>query len=981
MKLKFYLILFFFAFSLTLVAQQAQQIQHATLTVTAANMIEIPSIASQIASGQFIPAENIAKEYNPKHSDANKAVPGKGLPLGNDPLWQMQNSGTRIQGREPELIFDVVSGSESTPTDPTGAIGPNHYVNAWNSSFRIWDREGNPLTPPASLGSLFPGETLGDPIVMYDRYADRFIITQLSETPNSFLIAVSQGADPVNDGWYTFRFNSGSFADYPKFSVWSDGYYITANKNSGSAGTSEVVFALERDKLLLGDLTAQMVGFPLTNIVTGGFYSPLGFNANGTELPPAGNAPIVYMQDDSWAGVSTDHLKIWTVNVDWDNTGNSTISVPQVIPTTPFDGLFDGGSFSNLPQPSGPDLDALQATIMYMAQYRRFADHNSVVFNFVVDLDGNSDLAGIRWYELRQDTDGDPWAIYQEGTYAQPEGHSAYCGSIGMDVNGNIGMGYTVVSSTLVPSIRYTGRFANDPLSEMTVAEDVIRNGTESDPSDRYGDYAQLTIDPVDDKTFWHDAEYFTGGTRKNVVGVFKLSPDFSLDAGIIDVPAPQNGLLTNAEPITVTIRNFGSDSIYNFPVSYQIDGGDVITEMVEDTLPGVSNLDYTFTTPGDLSIEGNTYSLVTYTSLEADEDLLNDTLTVLVTHLFPNDIGIATIIEPVSGSDLSSVEPVTVIIDNYGGATQIDFNVSYTLNGATPVVEVVPGPLDGSSSMSYTFATTADFTNLGDYTLLVNTFLPGDSDTSNDSLEVIITKTLCQPEINCSQGDGFKLFKVGDIDNPSDCSPNGYGDFTDQETDLTQNSTNELVVTTNYGDQFVKVWIDFNDNFVFENSEVVVNNVEIADGMIDGTFTDTMNLVIPSEANLGQHIMRGKTNWDAIVPSDACDASSFGETEDYMANIVFPVGIDEQLLGDNKLEVSYLPGNHFVISLKTNTITETLIVTVHNVLGQKMIQNRVNYQNGAYTYDFDMSYAKAGVYLVRLGSYKVGKVTRIIVK
>ena len=111
---------------------------------------------------------------------------------------------------------------------------------------------------------------------------------------------------------------------------------------------------------------------------------------------------------------------------------------------------------------------------------------------FVVDLDGNDDLAGIRWYELRQTNDGDPWTIYQEGTYTQPDGHSAFSGNMCMDASGNIALAYTSVSSTLNPALRYTGRFTNDPLGTMTMSEEVILNGTQIDPSTRYGDYSQM---------------------------------------------------------------------------------------------------------------------------------------------------------------------------------------------------------------------------------------------------------------------------------------------------------------------------------------------------------------------------------------------------------------------------------------------------------------------------------------------------------
>lgn len=482
-------------------------------------MIEVASIADQVATGRFIPAQDKIKEFNPKKWGKNTAIPGKGLPVGNDPLYN-PNKAPGQPLRSPLLTFQSAS-SGSTPTDPTGAVGPNHFINAWNSAFRIWDKAGNPLTTEASLGTILPG-TMGDPIVFYDRYADRFLITEFFS--NGFDVAICKGSNPVNDGWYVYRFNTNTFPDYPKFSVWSDGYYITANKDQNSPGTSQVVFALDRNKMITGNTTAQMLGFPLTGVAVSGFYSPLGFNCNGPTLPPPGNAPVVYMQDDGWNGVSTDHLKIWNINVNWTTPASSTISAPQIINTTSFDGVFDGGSFSNLPQPSGSDIDALQATIMYMAQYRQFSSYNSVVFNFVVDLNGSDNLSGIRWYELRQANHSSPWSIFQEGTYSQPNGHSAFCGAMCMDAYGNIALSYTTVSPTLFPALRYTGRLASDPPGSMTFEEQVIFNGTQSDPSSRYGDYAQMTIDPLDDATFWTVGEAFSGG-RKNYVGVFQLIP------------------------------------------------------------------------------------------------------------------------------------------------------------------------------------------------------------------------------------------------------------------------------------------------------------------------------------------------------------------------------------------------------------------------------------------------------------------------
>ncbi len=615
--------------SLNFAQHQAEE-QGPTLITSSHSMIEVASIADQMATGRFIQAQDKIKEFNPKKWGKNTFIPGKGLPVGNDPLYR-PNKGPGQPLRTPLLTFQAAS-SGSTPTDPTGAVGPNHFVNAWNTAFRIWDKAGNPLTSEASLGTLFPG-TMGDPIVFYDRYADRFLITEFFS--NGFDVAICQGPDPVNDGWYVYRFNTNTFPDYPKFSVWSDGYYITANKDQNSASTSQVVFALERNKMLTGNPTIQMLGFPLTGVVTSGFYSPLGFNCNGPDLPPPGNAPIVYMQDDSWSGISNDHLKIWNINVNWTTPNSSTISAPQMINTTPFDGVFDGGSFSNLPQPSGYDIDALQATIMYMAQYRRFTGHNSAVFNFVVDLDGGDDYSGIRWYELRQTADGAPWSIYQEGTYAQPDGHSAFCGAMCMDANGNIALSYTTVSPTLYPSLRYTGRLASDPPGIMTFAEQVIYNGSQINPASRYGDYAQMTIDPLDDATFWAIGEAFSGG-RKNYAGAFQLAPpeltaNFNADVSTVckggstnfnDLSQPAatswNWSFPGASPASSTQQNPSGITYLNsgsYDVTLTVSNGSEVNTLTRNDYINVEDLIAGFSASATSLIVGNQ---VTFTDASA---------------------------------------------------------------------------------------------------------------------------------------------------------------------------------------------------------------------------------------------------------------------------------------------------------------------------------------------------------------------------
>lgn len=941
--------------------------------------LTIPSLAQQMLDGTFIgiDANESPKLGPPKRRGANITVPGKGLPHGNDALVQNQLKSSKRDGKEPMLVFDANT-AIYTPSDPTGAVGPNHFIGAWNVGFRIFDKEGNPLTEPASLSTLFPGNNAGDPIVFYDAEADRFVITEFDHSPNGFNVAVCQGPDPVNDGWYIYTtgFGTGQFPDYTKFSVWSDGYYVTAN-----IGGSNKVFVVEREEMLQGN-DAQFVAFPLPGIATSGFYSPQFFNVTNNDLPPAGGATVVYLQDDAWSGIATDHLKLWTVNVDWTDLANSAISDPVEIPTTPFISVFDGGAFNNVPQPSGPDQDVLQATIMNQAQYRRFPGYNSAIFNFVVDTDGSSaELAGIRWFELRQDADGEPWTIYQEGTYLSPYNDKhAFSGSMAMDGQGNIGMGYTTVSSQEKIAIYYTGRYASDPLGQMTIDETLIAQSTSNNPSTRLADYVQLSLDPANDKTFWHIAEYFKNNQRTDVVGVFQIASNFAQDIGVISIDEPVDGALSDATPITVTIFNYGEDEQVYMPVSYQVNGGNVVSEVTSGIVPTGTSFQYTFFETADMSEEGASYEIVAFTDLVNDEFRDNDTITKSVVHLFANDIGVTAIAAPVSGSGLTPEEEITVTLHNFGTAEQSGFDVSYVLNDMT-VTEQVAGPLTNEEPLDYTFSQTGDMLALGTYQLTAFTSLTGDADLENDTTTAEVINTLCQPESYCFSGSGIFSFQLGTIENVTECSAKGYGDYTNLSTELENNSVNDLTMVSYYGSQYVKVWIDFNDNFVFEADEVVVDNYEMAPGMTSGYYEETMPLTIPNGAPLGEHILRAKTNRDSPVPDEACQGTPLGETEDYTVNIVLHIGIDDTPLNNSELIIKTLGENLYEISMESSSYNETLIINLHNVMGQKLVENRVENVNGKYVYRLDLSYAQPGAYIIRLGSAQYGKVKKILVK
>ncbi len=504
----------------------------------------VSSIASR--SQDIIPFKDVTTEAKDKRSIENFLSTNRVTQTEDDFFvknrHEMEQS---IKMTPASLVFDAFS-SSSQPTDPSLAVGPNHVMVVFNTGFTIYDKSGNQLLgQTAPNPAIFPSGGCCDLTASYDNAANRWVLSFLGSGAQ---IAVSDGSNPLTSNWYVYTI--AAIQDYQKLSVWSDGYYITEN----TGGTNKV-WALERSAMLNGSPNAQIIGFNLPGLVTSGFFSPQALNVTDNNLPAAGGATIIYLQDDAWNGVSTDHIKLWTIDVDWNNPGNSSVSAAQQINTTPFISVFDNGSFSNLRQPGSGrpiNVDALQATIMNQAQFRKFPTHNSAVFNFVVDTDGTSgELAGVRWYEFRQSGDNQPWSLYQEGTYTAPDGRHAWHASLAMDGQGNIGMGYTSMSGPNTPSTVYissyfTGRLSTDPLGVMTMQEELIANGNGKIPGTRYGDYSKIDVDPSDDSTFWFINEYYNSG-RKGVVGVFQI------EAGPPDTEAPTTPTNLVASNISAT--------------------------------------------------------------------------------------------------------------------------------------------------------------------------------------------------------------------------------------------------------------------------------------------------------------------------------------------------------------------------------------------------------------------------------------------
>lgn len=565
---------------------------------------------------------------------------GKG-PVMMDPVAQV-SQGIKQMQQGPILNFEGMNRFNSggaIPPDCSGDVGPNHYVQMVNLAFQVFDKSGNSIYGPVANNVIFDGwddgedwdnTNDGDPIVLYDDQADRWIVSHFSlpnwSAPYYMLVAYSATPDPTGP-YHRYAFQLNNFPDYPKLGIWRDGIYITFNSNTGQAAV------FERDSMLVG-APARMIQYTIPDYPGNGFKSALAADCDG-EFPPAGTPNyLVYYNDNAWGSYPTDHLRIWQFNTNWNAPSSSSIALATTLITQPFDSNFPS-NWNNITQPGSQKLDALAQAMMFRLQYRRFPTHETMLCNYVVDVNG-ADHAGIRWYELRKETAG--WYIYQQGTYA-PDSHNRWNASMSMDKDGNIGMAYSVSSSTVYPSLRFTGQTKGAPLGVMDLAEQlIVAGGGSQSGTNRFGDYATMGVDPTDDMTFWFNSEYIPdGGQWRTRIATFRFDeiiiPD--INAGPSELIAPQSSSFLGIEAITVKLENYGLDTIFSLPVSYQVNQSMPVTEILIDTILPQSSLDYTFSLTYDFSSVG-LYSLTVITSLPGDTIPQDDTLYVDIERFEP---------------------------------------------------------------------------------------------------------------------------------------------------------------------------------------------------------------------------------------------------------------------------------------------------------------------------------------------------------
>jgi hypothetical protein len=448
----------------------------------------------------------------------------------------------------PDLIpgtianFAGMGGLGSSPPDPVGDIGPNHYVQMVNARFQIFSRAGVSLFGPSNINTLFSGfggpcqtANAGDPIVVYDQFADRWILSQFSDATGPFFncVAISTTGDPTGT-YYRYAFQTPAFPDYPKYGIWRNSYLLNTREN----GISRLgVIAFDRAAMLAGNPVVREVRYEVVQGATG----PNGLlpaDVDGFGLPPAGAPGYFLGTSDNDIGAASDALQLYKLNVDWTTpTPTSSLVGPINLPTSSFDSVFPCAPTSRqcIPQPGTTvkvDILSYRQRPTFRLAYRNFGTYESLVT--LQSVEAAPGMAGMRWWEVR-DPAGTPF-IHQEGTYAPgaTDGIHRWMGSIAMDRLGNMGMGYSVSNGNAVgsgevyPGIRYTGRLVSDPLGTMPQGEGVIATGggSQTSSANRWGDYTSMNIDPLDDCTFWYTNQYYittSAASYASRIGSFKF--------------------------------------------------------------------------------------------------------------------------------------------------------------------------------------------------------------------------------------------------------------------------------------------------------------------------------------------------------------------------------------------------------------------------------------------------------------------------
>ncbi len=442
--------------------------------------------------------------------------------------------------------LDFATFGAGHPPDTNGDVGPNHFIQTVNTAIGIYRKSDgvrlagftfNTFMSQGNFGNLCDTNNFGDPVVLYDTFEDRWIISDFAfsldassnviNPPGNFeCIAVSKTGDPVSGGWNFYSINTtGGLGDYPKLGVWPDGIYMSVNMFAYAAGGSFQgvrVFAFNKAQMYAGVANAQVVQF---NAPTSEFTLIPGNARLQAGTPPPGR-PNYFVSTSAFLNA----LSIYKFHVDWNRTSLSTFTGPD-LPLAATS--WPNATVPQAPSLGGNSLDTLGTRAMVQNQYTNIGGVESLWLTHTVRRGDTTGFAAPRWYQVDVTGGAVAASLPQAATWDPDAANVIYrfIPSLAVDRAGNMALGYSTSNSTSKPAIKYAGRFASDPVNTLGQSEQVLIQGTGTQTGNcggsactRWGDYAAMSLDP-DGCTFWLTSMYYAvdGLNDLTRIGSFKF--------------------------------------------------------------------------------------------------------------------------------------------------------------------------------------------------------------------------------------------------------------------------------------------------------------------------------------------------------------------------------------------------------------------------------------------------------------------------
>ncbi len=803
--------------------------------------------------------ENMEREHKESSDRAHREAANfpftvaDGEAYGNDPKTLQAEKGD-INAGQTRANWAGQTASGFRPYDPSGAVGPNHYVQMINSTtFKVYDKVSGAVLLTGTLGNLWTPATAnnGDPIVLYDKAADRWFLAQFgSSTDNKIYIAVSTTNNPLGS-YYTYTYVSPQFPDYLKFCVWQDGYYMTSNQ------TTQKVFAFERTAMLAGTPGARSV-YVNYSPPKSGFFVPLPGDAGDGPLPAAGTpCPIFSYSDNGWGASYFDRVNIYNMAVNWTPaTPTATITLAANVSTAAFDASYNT-QWNDISQPgTNQKLDGIGGVCMYRAQWKSWAGYNSVVLNWAVKISNTQ--RSIKWCELRQNQSTGVWTMYQEGIYT-PDAATRWMGSICMDNNGSIGLSYLKSQSSpaIYPGLYYTGRRSCDPLGTLPVTEVLVQPGTGYQTgTNRNGDYAHQSLDP-DGVTFWSTSE-FMGGTSgasaaRTRIFSYQISSCSTVAGVSIALTSGTNPACVGTSlTFTATPTNGGTAPSYQW--------------LVNGANAGTNSSTFTSSTLAS----GSVVSCVMTSNLSGvtGNPATSNNITVTVNTSITPSVSIAI---------TSGANPSTT-------GANVTFTATPTNGGTTPSYQwKLNGANTGTNSATYSTTTLVTGAVVSCVMTSSSSCASPTTGTSNSiTMTVNTVISYCAASTTTITYERITNVTCGSINNSSTNS--SYTNYTSLSTNVSVGVPRSITVTIGsaYSSDRVLIWVDWNNNGILTDAGEAVYASAAGVGPFSTSFTP------PAGTTIGSKRMRIRlTDSAAGANLTPCGASTYGEVEDYTLNVV----------------------------------------------------------------------------------------------